>query len=69
MLGLKFGVKVNGFDLPIERTNLATDFMHINGDFDQTRFPVRAISPTTLPELVGPTLVMTRPRLVNTSDV
>ena len=43
--------------------------MHINGDFDQTRFPVRAISPTTLPELVGPTLVMTRPRLVNTSDV
>ena len=61
MLGLKIGVKVNGFDLPIERTNLATDFMHINGDFDQTRFPVRAISPTTL--------VTTRPRLVNTSDV
>ena len=54
MLGLKIGVKVNGFDLPIERTNLATDFMHINGDFDQTMFPVRAISPTTL--------VMTRPR-------
>ena len=48
MLGLKIGVKINGFDLPIERTNLATDFMHINGDFDQTRFPVRAISPTTL---------------------
>ena len=34
MSGLKIGVKVNGFDLPIERTNLATDFMHINGDFN-----------------------------------
>ena len=54
MLGLKIGVKVNGFDLPIERTNLATDFMHINGDFDQTRFPVRAISPTTLTRIGGP---------------
>ena len=48
MLGLKIGVKVNGFELPIERTNLATDFMPINGDFDQTRFPAGAISPTTL---------------------
>ena len=46
MLGLK--IKVNGFDLLVERTNLATDFMHINGYLDQTRFPVRAISPTTL---------------------
>ena len=41
MLGLKIGVKVNGFDLPIKRTNLATDFVHINGDFDQTRFRVK----------------------------
>ena len=32
MLGLKIGAKVNGFDLLIERTNLATDFMHINED-------------------------------------
>ena len=54
MLGLRIGVKVNGFDLPIERTNLATDFMHINGDFDQTRFPVRVISPTTLTRIGGP---------------
>ena len=54
MLGLKIGVKVNGFDLPIERTNLATHFMHINGDLDQTRFPVRAISPTTLTRIGGP---------------
>ena len=38
MLFLKIGVKVNGFYLPIEIRNLATDFMHINGDFDQTRF-------------------------------
>ena len=54
MLGLKIGVKVNGFDLPVERTSLATDLMHINGDFDQTRFPVRAISPTTLTRIGGP---------------
>ena len=54
MLGLKFGVKVNGFDLLVKRTNLATDFMHINGYFDQTRFPVRAISPTTLTRIGGP---------------
>ena len=54
MLGLKIKVKVNGFNLLIERTNLATDFMHINGYFDQTRFPVRAISPTTLTRIGGP---------------
>ena len=54
MLGLKIGVKVNGFDLPIERTNLATDFMYINVDFDQTRFPVGVISPTTLTRIGGP---------------
>ena len=54
MLGLKIGVKVNGFDLPIEGTNLATDFMYINGDFDQTRFPVRAISSTTITGIDGP---------------
>ena len=54
MLGLKIGVKVNGFDLPVERTNLTTDFMHINGYSDQTRFPVRAISPTTLIRIGGP---------------
>ena len=54
MLGLKIGVKVNDFDLPIKRTNLATDFMHVNGDFNQTRFPVRAISPTTLTRIGGP---------------
>ena len=53
MLGLKIGVKVNSFDLLVERTNLATDFMHINGDFDQTRFPVRAKSPTTLTRIGG----------------
>ena len=54
MLGLKIGVKVNGFDLLIERTNLATDSMHINEDFDQTRFSVRAISPRTLTRIGGP---------------
>ena len=54
MLGLKIEVKVNGFDLLVERTDLATDFMHINGDFDQTRFPVRAISLTTLARIGGP---------------
>ena len=54
MLGLKIKVKVNGSDLLIERTNLATDFMHINGYFNQTRFPVRAISPTTLTRIGGP---------------
>ena len=56
MLGLKIGVTVNGFDLPIEATNLAKDFMHINGYLDQTRFPVRAISPTTLTRIGGPHL-------------
>ena len=45
---------MNGFDLLVERTNLATDFMHINGYFDQTRFSVRAISPTTLTRIGGP---------------
>ena len=54
MLGLKIKVKVNGFDLLVERTNLATDFMHTNVYFDQTRFPVRAISPTTLARIGGP---------------
>ena len=54
MLGLKIGVKVNGFNLPVERTNLATDFMLINGYFDQTRFPVRPISSTTLTRIGGP---------------
>ena len=54
MLGLKIGVKVNGFDLLVERTNLATDFMLINRYFDQTRFPVRAISPKTLTRIDGP---------------
>ena len=47
-------VKVNGFDLLVEKTNLATDFMHINGYFDQTRFPVGAISPTNLARIGGP---------------
>ena len=69
MLGLKVEVKVNGFDLLVERTNLATDFMHINGYFDQTRFPVRTISPTTLARIGGPHFSYKRPRLVNTSDV
>ena len=48
MLGLKIEVKVNGFDLLVERTDLVTDFMLINGYFDQTTFQVGAISPTTL---------------------
>ena len=52
MLGLK--IEVNGFDLLVERTHLATDFMLINGYFDQTRFPVGAISPTTLARIGGP---------------
>ena len=54
MLGLKIEVKVNGIDLLLERTNLVTDFMHINGNFDQIRFPVGAISPTTLTRIGGP---------------
>ena len=54
MLGLKIGVEVNGFNLPIEIRNLATDFMHINGDFNHTRLSVRAISPTTLTRICGP---------------
>ena len=54
MLGLKIAVKVNGFGLLKERTDLATDFMLINGYFDQTRFPVGAISPTTLARIGGP---------------
>ena len=69
MLGLKIEVKVNGFDLLVERTNLATDFMHVNGYFDQTRFPVGAISPTTLARIGGPHFSYEKPRLVNTSDV
>ena len=69
MLGLKIEVKVNGFDLLVERTSLATDFMHTNGYFDQTRFQVRAISPTTLTRIGGPHFNCERPRLVNTSDV
>ena len=54
MLDLKIEVKVNGFNLLVKRTDLATYFMHINGDFDQTRFPVGAISPTTLARIGGP---------------
>ena len=54
MLGLKIEVKVNGFNLLVKRTDLATDFMHINGDFYQTRFPVGTISPTTLARIGGP---------------
>ena len=48
MLGLKIGIKVNGNGFLIERTGLALVFMHYNGYFDQIRFPVGAISPTTL---------------------
>ena len=54
MLGLKIKVKVNGFNLLVERTNLATDFMCINGYFNQTRFPVRTLSPTTLARIGEP---------------
>ena len=54
MLGLKIAVKVNGFNLLVERTNLATDFMLINRYFDQTKFPVGAISSTTLARIGGP---------------
>ena len=69
MFGIKIEVEVNGFYLLMERTSLAIDFMHINGDFDLTRFPVRAISPTTLTRIGGPHFSYDRPRIVNTSDV
>ena len=48
MLGLKIEVKVIGNGLLVERTGLAVVIMHYNGYFDQIRFPVGAISPTTL---------------------
>ena len=48
MLGLKIGVKVNGNGLYVQRTGLALVFMHYHWYFDQIRFPVGAISPTTL---------------------
>ena len=48
MLGPKTGVKVNDNGLLVERTGLALVFMYYNGYFDQIRFPVGAISPTTL---------------------
>ena len=48
MLGPKIEVKVNGNGLLVERTGLALVFMYYNGYFDQIRFPVGAISPTTL---------------------
>ena len=54
MLGIRIEIKVNGIGFLLERTNLATDFMHIEGYFDQIRFPVGAISPTTLIEIHWP---------------
>ena len=48
MLGIKFEVKVTGNGLLVERISLASVFMHLNGYFDQTRFPTGATSPTTL---------------------
>ena len=54
MLGLKIEIKVNGIGFLLERANLATDIMHIKGDFDQIRFPVGAISPTTLTKIAWP---------------
>ena len=48
--GLRIGVKVMGNELLYERTDLVLKLMHYNGYFDQTRFPVGAISPTTLRE-------------------
>ena len=53
-MGLKIAVEVNGIDLPVKRTILVTDLMHINGNFDQTRFSVGAISPTALARICGP---------------
>ena len=43
-----------GNELLYERTDLVLELMHYKGDFDQTRFPVGAISPTTLREIVWP---------------
>ena len=48
MLGPKIGVKVNGNGLLVERKGLALVFMYYNGYFHQIRFPVGAISSTTL---------------------
>ena len=48
MLGLKIEVKVIGNRLLVERRDLALVIMHYNGYFNQIRFPVGAISPTTL---------------------
>ena len=48
MLGLKIEVEVIGNGLLIERTDLALVIMHYKGYFNQIRFPVGTISPTTL---------------------
>ena len=38
----------------MERVSLATDIMHIKGNFDQIRFATGAISPPTLTRIGGP---------------
>ena len=48
MLGLKIEIKVIGNGLLVERAGLALTTMLYNGYFDQIRFPIGAISPTTL---------------------
>ena len=54
MLGITIGIKVIGIGFLIERTKLARILMYYKGDFDQTRFPVGAILPTTLREIAWP---------------
>ena len=54
MLDITIGIKVIGIGFLMERTRLAMILMHYKGDFDQTRFPVGAISPKTLREIAWP---------------
>ena len=54
MLGLQIKIKVIGIGFLVERTSLATDIMHIKGDFDQRRFATGAILPPTLTGIGGP---------------
>ena len=54
MLGITIGIKVIGIRFLIERTKLARILMPYKGDFNQTRFSVGAMLPTTLREIAWP---------------
>ena len=58
-----------GNKLLYERTDLVLELMHYKGYFDQTRFPVGAISPTTLREIVWPKVSCDKTEISQISEV